>query len=80
MLDALAPQSIPPDERVPASLLNAALDEAGVSQTTLSKRLGVTLVTVNRWARGKTPISTSRWIAIKSALGLPPGWQPSNRA
>lgn len=75
MLDSV-PAPVPADERVPASHLIAALGATGVSQSELARRVGLTVVTVNRWARGKTVFSRSRWIAVLSVLGLPKDWEP----
>lgn len=75
MLD-IVPAPMPPEERVPAARLNAALAASGMSQSELARRLGLTVVAVNRWCRGKAPISTSRWIAAASVMGLSADWQP----
>jgi transcriptional regulator with XRE-family HTH domain len=76
MLDIAVPPPLAPEDRVPADRLVAALGEVRMSQSELARRLGLTVVAVNRWCRGKAPISTSRWIAIASVLGLPVSWQP----
>lgn len=78
MLAAFVPPPLAPEDRVPAGRLLAALDVTRMTQTELAKRLGLTVVAVNRWCRGKAPISTSRWIAIASVLGLPATWQPGD--
>lgn len=77
MLDALPPP-VPSDERVPPAHLIAALRAVGVSQSELARRLGLTVVSVNRWVKAKATFSRSRWIAVLSVLGLPAGWQPGD--
>jgi len=79
MLD-LVPAPLPPEDRVPAARLVAALASTGMSQSELARRLGLTVVAVNRWCRGKAPISTSRWIAAAAVMGLPSDWQPTSDA
>ena len=75
MLD-LVPAPLHPEDRVPAVRLVAALAASGMSQSELARRLGLTVVAVNRWCRGKAPISASRWIACASVMGLPADWEP----
>jgi transcriptional regulator with XRE-family HTH domain len=75
MLD-FVPMPIAAEDRVPAHRLNEALRVTGMSQSELARRLGLTVVAVNRWCRGKAPVSQSRWIAVASVLGLPSDWQP----
>lgn len=75
MLDSV-PAPMSADDRVPARRLEAALAFTGMSQSELARRLGLTVVAVNRWCRGKAPISQSRWIAVASVLGLPADWTP----
>jgi DNA-binding XRE family transcriptional regulator len=59
-----------------ASLLLAALDATGVSQTDLMKKLDVSWTTVSRWANAHSPISWARWVSICSVLHLPTSWEP----
>lgn len=70
------PPPIAPEERVPAAMLLAALEATKTTQSALSRRLGMSTVSVNRWATGKTPISHSRWLSVLSALKLPADWKP----
>lgn len=70
------PMPMSPEDRVPAAKLEAALRVTGQSQSELARRLGLTVVAVNRWCRGKAPISQSRWIAVASVLGLAADWEP----
>jgi DNA-binding XRE family transcriptional regulator len=64
------------DDEERATLLVAALRFRKVSQTDLHKRLDVSMTTVNRWCKGKAPISWARWVSICSILKIPTGWAP----
>jgi DNA-binding transcriptional regulator YiaG len=70
---------VDPEETVPAEWLRSALDTTGVSQIRLAKRLDMDASTISNWKRGKTPLSRSRWLAVKTALGLPSDWTPSTK-
>lgn len=73
------PPVLSPEYRYPAEHLVAALDAAGVSQSELARRLWTTQGTVNRWCRGKAPITRLVWLACLHALGLPVEWEPTKR-
>lgn len=73
---AFMPAPMAPEDQVPASRLNGALAASGMSQSELARRLGVTQGTVNRWCRGKAPISVRSWIAAAAVMGLPADWEP----
>jgi transcriptional regulator with XRE-family HTH domain len=75
MLD-LVPAPMSPEDQVPAARLNGALAASDMSQSELARRLGVTQGTVNRWCRGKAPISARSWIAAAAVMSLPADWQP----
>jgi transcriptional regulator with XRE-family HTH domain len=75
MLD-LVPAPLAPEDQVPAVRLTGALEASGMSQSELARRLGVTQGTVNRWCRGKAPISMRSWIAAAAVMGLPASWEP----
>lgn len=75
MIDFM-PAPMQPDDQVPTMRLNGALAASGVSQSELARRLGVTQGTVNRWCRGKAPISVRSWIAAAAVMGLSPDWEP----
>lgn len=79
MVAAVVPAPLAPEDRVPSARLLAALAAVGMTQTELAKRLGLTVVAVNRWCRGRSPISMSRWIAAASVMGLPADWQPPEK-
>lgn len=72
------PAPVDPEEAIPPAHLIDALRAAGASQAKLAKSLNMTGESVNRWCRGKTPITRSRWLAILSALGLPADWEPGS--
>ena len=56
--------------------MEEALAYTGKTQADLARSLEMTAVAVNRWVRGKAPLSRARWAAIKGVLGLPPDWEP----
>ena len=67
----------PPERKVPASWLAAALDVTKVTNTALAERLDVTQTTVSRLANGHAPLSEQRWGEIRAALHeLPADWMP----
>lgn len=67
----------PPERKVPASWLAAALDVTKVTNTALAERLDVTQTTVSRLANGHAPLSEQRWAEIRAALHeLPADWMP----
>lgn len=76
MISPMSPTPFAPERVVPPEWVEAALAASGVSQSEVARRLEVTQGTVNRWARGKAPVSWSRWLAILAALDLPQRWTP----
>lgn len=79
MLVAVA-TPIPETSHADGADVLAAITITGVSQSELARRLGVTVVSVNRWCRGKTGLNTSRWLHVLQALGLPKDWKPGDPA
>ena len=66
----------PKAKPIPKKWLRAALDEVKSDQSDLARRLKVDVSTVHRWCVGAASISTARWIAITSVLGLAVDWTP----
>lgn len=74
----LAPmtRAVSPDDVVPAPWLVAALEQTGVSQSELARRIGSAAGTINRYKMDKLAISRRTWLALTQALGLPADWTP----
>lgn len=62
------------DPDVPAQLIVGELFTRGRgSQTRLAEAIGVTVQTVNKWAKEQTTPEPSRWPAIEAYFGWPTG-------
>jgi DNA-binding transcriptional regulator YdaS (Cro superfamily) len=74
------PPPIDPEDIIPAVWVELALVASGLTQAELARRLGMSTTTMNRWVRGRAPISKGRWVSVKAVLRLPADWQPKGES